>query len=127
MSVDSPVEVAPVVNATVDPTIGPPEYAGALANTPAKRTRKRAEGPIERFTDLEKMIFDRCRETGYSVEATLETDEGLLDVIIEQITKNVRTELIQNRLGNDVGYLKQQVSKLKAGVREPADEPKNSL
>lgn len=75
------------------------------------------------LTNLERVIFDRCSETGDTAEQALQRDRVLHRQIVDFATKEVRQERVNARLENDNSWLKVQVSKLKAGVREPQDEP----
>ena len=76
------------------------------------------------LTDLERIVFEKCKQTGDTPQQALETDEDLRDELLTKMP--FREERIQARLDQEASWLKHQIAKLKAGVREPQDEPKGA-
>lgn len=75
------------------------------------------------LTDLERIVYDRCNETGDVPATALKYDTVLLRRIVQFVASDVRMDRITDRLERSVGWLKAQNARLRAGVRDPEDEP----
>lgn len=109
----------------ISEVVGPPEPLATGGATPVKRTRKKSDHPIVKFSAMEMFMFNRCRDTGYSYNDCLAHDDDLIDKLLEDLAASVRGHLIQERLEQDPKWLKTQLDNLRAGVRNPGDEPED--
>lgn len=108
----------PVVNG--NQSLGP-QIATASSTTLTKIAAPKKEKLM--LTDLERIVFERCLETGDTAKDSLEYDDKLHSSLLVVAYEGLRETRIQARLENDLSWVKQQVAKLRAGVRNPGDEP----
>lgn len=113
--------VGTTVGTTVNETGAETNAAPSVAEAAAPKKTKLM------LTDLERIVEQACIETGDSPAVCLEHDEVLAQRIVAFVQGGIRTERIQARLDNNPVWLKDQIRKLKASVRERRDEPRGDL
>jgi hypothetical protein len=89
--------------------------------SPTQAAAKTVKSPM--LTKLERLVYDRCEITGDLPEDALAFDDVLHKLIVNEVCDGIRVERIATKLDGSAKYLKHQVEKLRAGVRNRCDEP----
>lgn len=98
--------------------VSPGAVAGTAIGAAAAPNRTRLM-----LTDDERLVFMRCSESGDTPEECLKFDDDIIEQVMSAFEKKIRLDRIRDRLERDPSWLRQQIAKLRAGVRERTDEP----
>lgn len=90
------------------------------ADNALRTASTRAKSPV--LTQLEKLVYDRCLETGYTAEEVLQ-DRVLAQRVLESLREDVRTERVQDKLNLHAGWLRDRLDFERSCVRRPEHEP----